>query len=38
MSGNADGIMEKQSLISLEETGSGIVEYAGKQYKKKKTE
>ena len=35
MPGNADGIMEKQLLVSLEETGSGILEYAGKQYQKK---
>lgn len=32
---NDDGIMKKQFLISLEETSNGIVEYAGKQYKKK---
>lgn len=36
MPGNADGIAEKQLVISLEETGSAIVEYAGKQYIKKK--
>lgn len=35
MPGNADGIVEKQLVISLEETGSAIVEYAGKQYIKK---
>lgn len=37
MPGNADGIAEKQLVISLEETGNAIVEYAGKQYIKKKT-
>lgn len=35
MPGNADGIVEKQLVISLEETGSAIVQYAGKQYIKK---